>query len=413
MSSILTSNQKVVPSSKSCLWPLIERFYKQEKIGAWDKVPFVITNCVYLAHQYAQMIRDIQAQTNKKVWVFELGAGVCQLAYYILQRCPDIHMVMCDLRDDLHEFLASHPQWSQVDSSHYDAIIGGQDEMFELMAEVSRDQDAYVVLITNYVIDSLPTDIWIKDKGSFVPAQMIVKGIELECTTVDFEGTSLSFLPDKSGTVVVDYISVLKQSEQFYDRDFLCIPVAAFAIFDRLKSVCGTSATWLIADRPVRQEPEQMAQCGFLRSACWHVGIDFFALISYAQAHDAFVSCDRLDDEEIQVMAISLSHDQTVHGQLADYMRLVQISARVNNLSVTEAVSLLRNYHDDPWLLAKLMPSLLSYIDTSHISHKAWIETINRVVANTYWLPGSMELQYVTSPMQRSTPMCKNQTFLK
>ncbi len=396
MSILYKTVDAAVPSSTSKIWPIIQEFYRQEQSAAWEKIPFVVTNCVYLAEHYARIIQDIEKKSDREIWVFELGSGVCQLAYHLLRRCPHIHYVMVDLRPDFDNFLQAHPQWQQIDSSRFTAVEGGIDELFLSIQNAMTQVDPHVVLITNYVLDSLPTDVWLKDKGAWAPAEMTVSMRSLPTRgKIDFERSQLSFKPSVIGEIApASYDDVRKSCQQEMTGDYMTIPVKGFDILSKLKELCGDRGTWLIADRPELQSHGQNELCGFVRDHAWSVCVNFKALKLFAERLGCYASLDtQTTDGLIHVMAIDFSNPlPRIDFMLSGYSHIVRVISRSKQIEILEAIALLRYSCFDPWMLDAVNQNILSYINADNPARNAWLACIEEVCAQHYWLPGSKDL---------------------
>lgn len=77
--------------SKCELWPLIEQYYSQKGVSAWDSaVPCFITSSAYIAESYAEMILAFlkdhyqHLDLSEPVYILEMATGVGRFSYLLL-----------------------------------------------------------------------------------------------------------------------------------------------------------------------------------------------------------------------------------------------------------------------------------------------------------------------------------------
>ncbi|RPJ00726.1 MAG: hypothetical protein EHM39_04430, partial [Chloroflexi bacterium] len=86
------------PLSKSLLWALQARYFRDQGIAAWSSntVPSYITSNPSIAHAYARVVfgylRDLlpTLDTSQPVYLLELGAGSGRFAFYFLRRLREL-----------------------------------------------------------------------------------------------------------------------------------------------------------------------------------------------------------------------------------------------------------------------------------------------------------------------------------
>ena len=77
--------------SESLLWRLQEEFFRGRGLGAWDVIPYYITNNTVIAASYAELIvaclLDLRPQLDaaEPVYVVEMAAGIACFGYYVVQ----------------------------------------------------------------------------------------------------------------------------------------------------------------------------------------------------------------------------------------------------------------------------------------------------------------------------------------
>eukprot|EP01138_Halocafeteria_seosinensis_P010557 gb/GECG01010779.1/.p1 GENE.gb/GECG01010779.1/~~gb/GECG01010779.1/.p1 ORF type:complete len:784 (+),score=90.17 gb/GECG01010779.1/:1-2352(+) len=190
--------------SESALWDLSARYYQVSGLDAWESgtVPYYITSNSFIAHRYAEMICELvedwhthgHVDLDYPVYVIELGAGLGQFGYLCaraLQRLQDKEFVMApwrityvltDMQPSSVNQWMEHPKFEdlkdremvdfavvdanqRVDSLH----LLHRDICFKAGSSIDHEQEEGnyqnargmvnpVVLIANYVFDSIPMD---------------------------------------------------------------------------------------------------------------------------------------------------------------------------------------------------------------------------------------------------------------
>jgi len=179
--------------SQSVLWELQKSFYDQEGVKAWSDgtTPFYITSNPFIGRAYAQVIlgflRDWQEKgtssdsealdPNEPVYIVELGAGSGRLGFHVLKELMalkrglsvdeiNVCYVMTDFTESNLNFWSSHPVLKPfVDRGVLDFALFDAGRQTELTLARSGKVLATgtvknpIVVIANYVFDSLPQDI--------------------------------------------------------------------------------------------------------------------------------------------------------------------------------------------------------------------------------------------------------------
>ncbi|KAL7065625.1 TPR repeat-containing protein, partial [Cryptosporidium serpentis] len=179
--------ESATPLPKSCLWKILQRFYEVKSIDAWreNKVPSFITSNTRLAKCYARLIHnyilDFNSNNNfKKIQIIEIGGGHGRFTYMMLRALekyeiiwndlgyPDIPFkyiftditkeninFLSDKKSVLNEF--SEKKW--LDFALFDANNNIPDDiMIGIDKKEKIKSDSPIILICNYVLDSLLTD---------------------------------------------------------------------------------------------------------------------------------------------------------------------------------------------------------------------------------------------------------------
>jgi tetratricopeptide (TPR) repeat protein len=187
MSTSAARNTSNVPLSQSALWRHQTEFYQSQNIRAWDsRVPYYATCNPYIANAYANtIIRYLQetmrgaAADGPPCYIVELGAGPGIFTYYLLRRIDELaselgmrHLpfvyVATDCVAENIEFWKNHSRFRDfIARGKLDFALCDLLRDKELHLQISgktlaprRDEATPMVLVANYLFDSLPQDIF-------------------------------------------------------------------------------------------------------------------------------------------------------------------------------------------------------------------------------------------------------------
>ena len=179
-----------VPLSRSRLWDFERAYYERQGLRAWGdgEVPYAITSNPVIAAGYAEVIvaflRDCRAagclDPTQRVHVLELGSGSGRLGYGMLRhlrpllaatplRDQPVTVVLTDFDAPKLEQLAASPRFAQdladgwLDFAVVDAAAPGDVRTWRREEVVAG---APLVVVANYVFDSVPADVYAVQKGT-------------------------------------------------------------------------------------------------------------------------------------------------------------------------------------------------------------------------------------------------------
>ena len=194
----MTTPDDITPCNQACttrlsdsaLWSLSAEYYQHAGLAAWESgtVPYYITSNSFIAHTYARMIcetvEDMVVQgsvdVNAPVYVIELGAGLGLFGYLCaraLQRFQDkeyaqstwkVTYVLTDLHEESVHHWAEHPKFEDLKGRNlvdFAALDANEaiNSIHLLHRDVIIDNQKKkatnpLVLVANYVFDSIPMD---------------------------------------------------------------------------------------------------------------------------------------------------------------------------------------------------------------------------------------------------------------
>jgi hypothetical protein len=191
-----------VPLSSSVIWRLQRDFYDQRGLKAWteDQVPSYITNNPFIAEIYARIVfgflGDCMRQTcatgqplssENPLRILELGSGSGKFSYLFLRKLADlmhaaniavstVRYCMTDCSENLlqswrlNEYLAGFVRQRMLEFEQLQAGDEINSSFVNSNSAGSTQPGGPLVLIANYVFDSLPQDAFVIKNGQILEA---------------------------------------------------------------------------------------------------------------------------------------------------------------------------------------------------------------------------------------------------
>ena len=267
-----------VPLSASVLWRSLRAFYEQRGREAFTSgvVPWRITSSPLTAASWAEAAAAFASERPGRLQVIELGGGTGRLAFHLLRaleaRGLDFHYLFTDAASSMVAAAAAHPQllpWVQqgrLSFRQLDALAPGGLEVGE----------GPVVLVANYLFDSLPHDAWQVEAGRATAQHVEVwsAGPDAALEQTDWK---LVAAADRVEPALHGYGAHLGAGRFLW-------PTGALACLNAFAALLGRPHLWLIADKgpgtagQVRgQDTAQLAKHG-----CISAMVNFDALRAWA-----------------------------------------------------------------------------------------------------------------------------------
>ncbi|MBD2212734.1 SAM-dependent methyltransferase [Nostoc linckia FACHB-104] len=182
--------------SKSNLWQYQRDFYNHEGINAWTKVPYYITSNPYIANSYANIIirffQDCIYQNiykpSEPIYILELGAGSGTFSFYVIKRLLELQKalnltqvkfvyIMTDFAEKNIQYWKEHSAFQNyiqigiLDFARFEVekdteinLIGSG----KVLSTHSEEQlHNPLLVLANYIFDSVPQDIFRVSEGKF------------------------------------------------------------------------------------------------------------------------------------------------------------------------------------------------------------------------------------------------------
>lgn len=270
------------PYAQSLLWELQARFYRERGVQAWreDEVPHYVTNNPVIAGSYAEVVfaalldlrRLGRYPAGQPLHICELGAGTGRFAFHFLRRLSSLcesaglghgafRYVLTDQAEPNLDFWRGHPQLQKffrsevLDLARFDALQAGELRLQRSGAALgSGALQLPVVVIANYVFDTLPQELLYIDGGQAQECQVALSaasspagmdaGKLLGALQYRFRNRPL----DRAGyepplrRLIDGYRAALQATH-------LALPVAALRCLERLAALSAQGLVLLSADK--------------------------------------------------------------------------------------------------------------------------------------------------------------------
>ena len=274
--------EKDVPLSQSVIWKMQRDFYVQRGLKAWteDGVPEFITNNPFIAEIYARIVfsylRDcltLQRESGELISarnplrIVEIGAGSGKFCYLFLRNLSDllqerglslemVRYCMSDCSQDLVQTWRSNVLLARFVQSGILEL-----ELLDEQAHSSkRSLQSALVVIANYVFDSLPQDAFVVKDGQI--SESLVSTAAPPGSEVDPALRAVSLLKLSYRNVPVppsryahpSWMSILEHYRTHLESATVTFPSQALTMLQQLGNLSNGRMLVLAADKGVVSE---------------------------------------------------------------------------------------------------------------------------------------------------------------
>ena len=432
-----------VPLSQSLIWRLQRDFYVQRGLKAWteDLVPSYITNNPFIAEIYAEIVAGFIADCmdlpqkesrplspENPLRILELGAGTGKFSYLFLRKLTTLlqarkippQIVRYSMADCSESLLAEWranrylAEFVHAGILEFQLHLSGDDNPSAPTGTSdsgpARQSPGPLVVIANYVFDSLPQDAFIIADGKISEALVTTSRLNQAAGADSSENTEVAKLsslqlsfknvpvpperyPDKSWNDILDhYRSRLLAATVLF-------PSAALSTLQQLSKSSDGRMLVLAADKGFVREDDLAFLQGppqlefHASSSCFSQTVNFDAITRHfyglggdwllPQKHFSSLSvcafmARRPGDE---FPATRKSYEQALAGFGPDdlFALMIWLNAHLEEVSVVQALALLRLTRWDPTALLRLFPviarQLRSVVAERHDLRQAVLNT--------------------------------------
>lgn len=325
VSSLLEEQQRF---SKSRLWQLQRQFFEQQGIQAWRQgtVPHYITSNPHIANAYAQVVlgflRDGYAISNAQdsgiaaidpeqpIYILELGSGSGRFAYHFLKKFHaayaqssltqhSVKYILTDFTAENLNYWKTHPslqpylEQGLLDFACFDAE---NDQSITLNCSGETLEPGCLsnpmVVIANYVLDSIPQDLFLIQNGQLSESlvTLAVPGTEPDINDPEIlSQLDVSYTQQAIDSDFYDDAGlneVLKAYQQTLTDTYLLFPHIALRCLNRLRKLCGDRLLFLSSDKGFSREEDLLyrGEPGIvLHGNCFSLMVNYHAVGQYVR----------------------------------------------------------------------------------------------------------------------------------
>ena len=425
--------------SQSLLWKLMRDFYDLGGPEAWrgdDPVPHYVTSSPFLVDAYARIIEGFlqdcgagspAVDPEQPVYIVELGAGHGRLAYRLVQRLARTVKgpsdggvrwvyVMSDLSEHNLASWRSQPRFGPfIDSGCLDFArfdIGNDQTLgLEHSGTVlsSGSLRNPLVVVANYIFDSLPQDAFYVDGGRLYERRVslstpepepdtadpaIVDRVQISCThrPIDAE----HYNDPVWNRILADYRDRLPEAAFLF-------PVGPLECLRTFEHLSGGRMLLLCADKGWTREgsfPGTGEPLDFAVHAgrCFSMMVNFHAIGRYFEQHGGSPLHPRREARSLAINAFLLGahpggHPETrrsfaeavdTFGPDDFYTMMRGLPALWPSLTAQELLAYLQLGRADDLVLASCVPALLEAVPTLTGAEKQQLASIVRETWDAY-----------------------------
>jgi tetratricopeptide (TPR) repeat protein len=431
--------------SESLLWSLQQHYFTHKGIGAWqeNEVPHYVTSNPTVANSYAEIVfallHDHQRLTLaaqeqiEPLYLCELGAGSGRFAFHFLHRlmslCKQAEVaptsfcyVLTDITESNLAFWSHHPQFQGFfETGVLDVGLFDITHSEQLILQRSRKTittgslASPLVVIANYVWDSIPQDLFYLEQGSCSQClvSLMVDDVPLLPTATElfahlhclYEYQVLSKSPYPE-----EYLqSLLDVYQRTLTQTHLLFPAAGLRCLQRLRTWSRNGLLVLSADKgehslvalQAAPAPDLVRHGSFslyvnyhaFKTFCEHMGgIALFPDHSHVSLN---VGCFLLLNSATAYTETQRAYRRHVQEFGPDDFYTISKQARqhIDEMATIEMLAFMRLSYYDSHLFAHYLPRLMELASScSQDERQAIIEVIERVWASYFPLGEELDL---------------------
>lgn len=418
-----------VPLSQSLIWRLQRDFYSNRALKAWteDQVPSYITNNPFIAEIYAEVIaafvEDCSAHKSaapsreKPLRILELGAGTGKFSFLLLRKLTAL-LKMRKLTLDVFQYVMTECSENLVAEwrgNSYLAEFAKQGLLkfgilqagFEAPPEGNAclgNKGGPVVVIANYVFDSLPQDAFAVEHGELHELLLTTSadgdGEKLQDLRFSFVKSALA----SSRYTDPDWNSILSQYQTALPGATVLFPATTLATLQRLSEASDGRMLVLAADKGISHEEDLKMHQGdptlefHASRQCFSQLVNFDAIAKYFRGkggeallpHKHFTTLNlcgfiRYPEGE-NFPATRDAYRRTADTFAPDdlFALMMWLNDRLDQAPLAQSMSLLALTRWDPTAFARLFPAIARQARTACPERSDLRDAVFRTWENHY-----------------------------
>ncbi|MBZ5530006.1 MAG: SAM-dependent methyltransferase [Acidobacteriia bacterium] len=402
-----------MPLSQSVIWRLQRDFYAQRGLKAWteDMVPSYITNNPFIAEIYAGIVagflddcmQSAQGEplsAEHPLRIMELGAGTGRFSYLFLRKvtallraknvAPELlRYRMSDCSESLiAEWRANRYLGEFVDSGilEFELLPAGVESQSPSAggnaSPSAKAASGPLVVIANYVFDSLPQDAFIIEEGKISEALVTTTGGSeaggvQPLGNLQFSFANASVSPERYADK--SWNEMLEQYRLRLPAATVLFPCAALALLQQLGQSSDGRMLLLAADKGITHE-EDLALCQGPPALEFHASNHCFSQIVNFDAIAKYFACigglalvptkhftglsicaflGRRPGDELPSTRKAYEANLAAFGPDDLFALMTWLNAHLEEVSVSQALSLLRLTRWDTTAFLRLFPVIV------------------------------------------------------
>lgn len=418
--------ERDVPFSQSTIWRLQREFYAQRGLKAWteDMVPSYITSNPLIAGTYAAIVAGFlndcveQQKTGgtplspeNPLRVVELGAGSGKFACLFLRKLsmllrerdlnPQlVRYVMTDCAEEvLDAWRDNHYLKELSDQGILDFRLLRADEE-RLMDLGETHQAGPLVLVANYVFDSLPQDAFAISNGEIAEMLLTISasGETINSRSLSFKNVSMSaprYAEPLWSQILDHYLKNIPEATVLF-------PCVALKTLDDLSRLSDGRMLVLAADKGFAYEDELTFSRGapsleFHSGNCFSQQVNFDAIAKYFIARGGKALLPDKHFSSLSICAFLLGGNQPFAQTSAAYRNaqaqigpddvftlLAWLHPHMEEMNVAHILAMLRLTQWDPTALLRIFPVVARQLRTAGAARNDLHEAVMRVWENRF-----------------------------
>ncbi len=421
--------ERDVPLSRSVIWRLQREFYMQRGLKAWteDMVPQYITNNPFITEIYARIVADFfsdcaghgdATSRENPLRILELGAGPGRFSYLFLRQLTAllrernispqaVRYCMTDCAESAiqawreNRYLAEFVATGNLEFARFQV---GDPIQLPFLDRKSGP----LVVIANYVLDSLPQDAFVIHQERLREALITTESDAAQPAhgPEDFSRLRFSYQnadvsPDRYSDSA--WNGILEIYRNRLTSATVLFPSSALETLRELRERTDGSMMFLVADKGYTHE-DALALCQRPPTIelhgpnCFSQMVNLDAIAKYFQAQGGAAMLPDKHSTGLNVCAfvqgrgsdrfpktsVSYREAQERIGPDDVFTLLAWLNAHMDEMSVPQVLSMLRLTRWDPIAFSRVFPVLARQIKSAPAEHHDLRTAVMKVWANFY-----------------------------